>query len=325
MDLSPKLLTEVEFPEQWRGYNQNQVDEFLERVAAGIGELQRQLAEALERAATAERRLLDRSDEDEIRRTLVLAQRTASATVDEAKTEAARVVGEAEERARSLIEVAEAEAASLQSEIAERRRTELGGLAQQRAALERDIDSLRQFVDAERSRLAEELRLQLASLEGSYVVHASPALAELPRHDLDDVDDLDDLDDAQPVDRRDEPAASGPVDATAAEAANAPASSVDELRDAREELADALRQAGVEPLPIDEAPPSAPADADDDEADVRWRDAEHEDDPFLAELRRAVVDDEPLGPRDHEPAPPPRRDEAEADSGGFFRRGRRRE
>ena len=68
MDISPKLLREVEFREQWRGYNPEEVDEFLERLALGLEELQARLADALERATAAERKLLDRSDEDEIRR-----------------------------------------------------------------------------------------------------------------------------------------------------------------------------------------------------------------------------------------------------------------
>ena len=49
MELTPRLLTEVEFREQWRGYSQNEVDDFLERVAAAVGELLDRLREANER------------------------------------------------------------------------------------------------------------------------------------------------------------------------------------------------------------------------------------------------------------------------------------
>ena len=38
MELTPRLLTEVNFKEQWRGYSQNEVDEFLARVATAVGE-----------------------------------------------------------------------------------------------------------------------------------------------------------------------------------------------------------------------------------------------------------------------------------------------
>ena len=43
------------------------------------------------------------------------------------------------------------------------------------------------------------------------------------------------------------------------------------------------------------------------------------DDPFLAELRRAVTDPEPLGPRDHEPLAAPFDDTQDDASGGRFR------
>src|SRR4051812_4684416 len=102
MDLSPKLFTEIRFREQWRGYNPEEVDEFLKRVGAGLEEMQSRLTEALERASNAERRLLERSDEDEVRRTLVLAQRTAVTAMEEARTEADRLVSETEARCRQL-------------------------------------------------------------------------------------------------------------------------------------------------------------------------------------------------------------------------------
>src|SRR4051812_39418356 len=138
MDLTPKLLTDIEFPMWWRGYKPEEVDEFLERVSVGVGELQQLVAELRERASAAERRLLERSDEDEIRRTLVLAQRTAEASLSEARAEAERLVRDAQERATAL-----------DAEIDERRRTELGGLAKRRAVLEADIDALRAYVDEE--------------------------------------------------------------------------------------------------------------------------------------------------------------------------------
>ncbi len=92
MELSTDLLANVTFREQWRGYSPDQVDEFLERLGVAIAELQ-------ERVTTAERKVAEAeaaNDQDEIMRTLVLAQRTASAAVDEAKQDAARIVAEAE-------------------------------------------------------------------------------------------------------------------------------------------------------------------------------------------------------------------------------------
>lgn len=313
MDLSPKLLTEIRFREQWRGYNPEEVDEFLERVAAGIEETQHRLAEALERASNAERRLLERSDEDEVRGTLVLAQRTAVTAMEEARTEADRMVSETEARCRQLVAEAETQAARLDAEIALRRRSELGDLAEQRAALQLDIEALRQFVDDERARLSDALRCQLDWFEGGYRVTGPPIVSDVaaPAPAPAPADEL----------RAPEIVEPGLVDAAREpEPESDPATSaVDELRLARAELSDALRRAGVEAQDaIDEEP-----EDELEPEDVLWKDDEN-DDPFLAELRRAVVDTEPLGPRDHQPPiVHDLRDNAEL-PGGFFRRGRRR-
>jgi cell division initiation protein len=360
MDLSPKLLTDVQFREQWRGYNPEEVDEFLERVAAGVEELQQRLVDALERASNAERRLLERSDDDEIRRTLVLAQRTAVASMEEARVEADRLVSETEARCRQLVAEAEAQAARLDADIATRRRMELGDLAEQRAALQLDIDTLREFVESERARFAGVLRGHIEWLESEYqmsevppvsdvapvpsapqapVEMRAPAFLDAPVVEEEPVHEEPPEDDWQPVLAEPEPVAS----------------SVDELRQAREELADALRRAGVDPDDQDardDAPPvlAKPSLYDDgavgegtgaydalaeppDASEVdepQWREdapepaAEHvDDDPFLAELRRAVIDTEPLGPRDHDDAPRPITLEDDAGSGGFLRRRRR--
>jgi hypothetical protein len=54
---------------------------------------------------------------------------------------------------------------------------------------------------------------------------------------------------------------------------------------------------------------------------MEWRSVsipdEPDDDPFLAELRRAVTDTEPLGPRDDEPTQEHRAFEDDPDRGRF--------
>src|SRR5947209_15928409 len=154
MDLTPRLLTEVEFKEQWRGYSPAEVDQFLARVATGVGELQQRLHEATERASSAERKLLERTDEDEIRRTLVLAQRTATTAVEEAQAEASQILDEARRRAGEE-----------ESAIVERTRQELADLTERRNALQRDVDALETYVSQQRDRLRAELARQLAAID----------------------------------------------------------------------------------------------------------------------------------------------------------------
>lgn len=312
MDLSSKLLRDIEFREQWRGYSPNEVDEFLEQAAAALDSLQERLRESTERAARAERQLLERADDDELRRTLVLAQRTADAAVAEAEQQARTVVSEAEERARQLVADAEGRAVRLDADAAARVSDELGSLGERRAALEDDVEVLRDHAEQLRSKMQEDLVTQLAWLESTRedqrarpLVSATvvpvgngnglPA-APMPAGQLGELG-------AGP-DRSDE--VGGPLEPTGA---------YDVLVD--EARSEAVRGADVV---TDREPPAVAVDGTrgndtgdvpvvpvvigtDDAIDVREAPVSggnvgaDEDDPFLAELRRAVTDSEPLGPR----------------------------
>src|SRR5215204_1322891 len=162
MELTPQTLHAVEFREARRGgYNTRDVDDFLERVAAGVANLHDRLREIASRAEAAEARLLDaqhqidelqrrspaasspimapaappppsvNDTEDTLRRTLVLAQRTADATIKEAKQEARRG----------------ADHARLSAEA------EIDELIGEREALKSDIDALRSHIDDQRDHI----------------------------------------------------------------------------------------------------------------------------------------------------------------------------
>src|SRR4051812_10029895 len=103
MDQSLKrLIEEVAFQETRKGYDRAEVDDFLDRAAALAGNVEGQLAQAIERGRAAEAQLKraeaerevalsaapaaaaapaksDAQVTEEVARTLVLAQRTADA------------------------------------------------------------------------------------------------------------------------------------------------------------------------------------------------------------------------------------------------------
>ena len=140
MELSPKAITNVEFHLVRKGYDPDEVRAFLTQVAKGVEALQTQLtnADARARAAVARMQELTSSspsvaaptstevvapvavpvpavveapmhmgDTDTIAKTLLLAQRTADATVAEAQAKAATIVASAEDRARTIVDQAE--------------------------------------------------------------------------------------------------------------------------------------------------------------------------------------------------------------------------
>lgn len=164
MEVTPQLLKDVEFADRWRGYDQAEVDDFLERVAAGVAELRQRLqslearAEAAERrAAAAEAAVASSSDvgadTETIRRTLLLAQRTADAAVAEAQEQAAGTVEAAERRAAALVAEAEAEARRTVDDTRQRLLHEIAVLEGTRDALRSDVDLLERHLDDARHRL----------------------------------------------------------------------------------------------------------------------------------------------------------------------------
>jgi DivIVA domain-containing protein len=215
MELTPQTLHAVEFREARRGgYNTRDVDDFLERVATGVGHLHERLRELGGRAESAEGRLVEaqrqldelsrrppaqasvpmpapgvapgpspHETDETLRRTLVLAQRTADATIKEAKQEANRLLDEAREEAARTRAAAEHEARRGADSARLTVEAELEGLVKQREALKTDVDALAQHLDDQREHLragVDELRRLLDA----------PALTPLPLPPLADVSRL---------------------------------------------------------------------------------------------------------------------------------------
>ena len=159
------LTAEVKFRERMRGYDYDEVDEYIKTVKRVAALAQDQVAELQQRVAQLESRTGNDDGAEEVRetllRTLVLAQRTADAAVSEARSEAQSITGSAKDRAART--VAEAEAAaderlrsseerasrllaeseeSSQLIIAEAKRTASAELAAERARATEEIEAL---------------------------------------------------------------------------------------------------------------------------------------------------------------------------------------
>ena len=188
LDLSPKTLREVEFREKLRGYHPDDVDDFLERVAAGLETLLDRLREANDRANRLEARATDRVDDDDsLKRTLVLAQRTADLAIQEAQESAAKTLARTEEEARALLTRAESHANDLLRMGQEQLREDLRRLEASRDQMLADLDALTAWMDEERNRLRIALSDALAHIEDAIpVVGTAPPQApvDLPPEGL---------------------------------------------------------------------------------------------------------------------------------------------
>lgn len=175
MDLTPELLRTVEFNDAKKGgYDHDEVDEFLDRAAADLARQHEQIravegriTEAERRAAEAESQARDHSDSDEtLRRTLVLAQRTADAAIKEAEDDAARIVAESRQKADGLIASAEEQVRREVGATRDRLQAEIRELEARRAELGDQITELSTHLDDERARIGarlDDLRERLRS------------------------------------------------------------------------------------------------------------------------------------------------------------------
>ncbi len=172
MDALNSLFEDIEFSERWRGYDPEEVDAYVERVARAAALVQGRLRELQQRAEAAEARLAGGGGEAEqaLKRTLVLAQRTADAAVAEARQQAEVLVAEAREEARRLVSEAENRSQATVAE-AEHAAAAMVHDAQEKASrllAEAETDRRRILADAEseaeaaaraaRDRLADEVR-----------------------------------------------------------------------------------------------------------------------------------------------------------------------
>jgi DivIVA domain-containing protein len=183
MDNSPAsssildTLRTVEFRLGLKGYNVDEVDEYLDKAAQeaeGLQEHVRQLNERLrqasERIATLEREKRsapaaaegedaatgagDAALSDEtLQRTLLLAQKFVDQTKRESEAEAAALVAQAEEAARSTIATAEQTAAQMQAESQQQLREEVARLEATRTELATDVENMARHLESERNRL----------------------------------------------------------------------------------------------------------------------------------------------------------------------------
>lgn len=134
MPLTPIDVQQKTFATALRGYDLDEVDDFLDTVVVALKDYEQRLADAQERISTLEAEVNDKGDaEGAIARALVAAQRSADAIVADAKEQALQIVADADSEANELAETREAE----------------------RRRLQREIDGLRAKVSSVRSSVAE--------------------------------------------------------------------------------------------------------------------------------------------------------------------------
>jgi cell division initiation protein len=170
MELSPKAITGVQFRTARKGYDPEEVRAFLAQLARGVETIQAQAAASDARARSAVAKLQEMAAREEpdpgdaIKRTLLLAQRTADSAVAEAQDQAKAIVGDAEEQSRTMLAeaqtkseqmVSDAESDARRAGSAEKARldAEIAGLTSRRNELHAEATRLEGQISAQRGRI----------------------------------------------------------------------------------------------------------------------------------------------------------------------------
>ncbi len=190
MELTSSVLRDVEFRETWKGYNQADVDTFIDEVALGVDALQARIRELTETSQRAQQQMTAAPvapTDDAVKRTVNLAQRAADLVVSEAKSVATRTVSDAQAQAERILFEANSTAArqsanseaessrmlasqitAAQNAHAERSRqleTERGHLEREVASQRSELDQLRSIVQSTRDRVRSALSEHLVRID----------------------------------------------------------------------------------------------------------------------------------------------------------------
>ena len=184
-DLTPQDIETQVFREKFKGYDQEEVDGFLDHVSAQWREVLREREELLARVDRVEADAAESIEAERLlKRTLITAQRTADETVAEAVAQANQAISEADQRAQQIVADAEGRATEIVAD-AERRAGDL--IAQTR----RDVETRRSAAEADLARMREAVA-ELQRFRKEYRERVRAAVAEQLAL-LDRADDIPDI------------------------------------------------------------------------------------------------------------------------------------
>ena len=190
-------LRTVEFRLGLKGYNVDEVDEYLEKAAVEAEAMQESTRQVNERLRQATERIAqlegsrrdapvdselphDVTADDSLQRTLLLAQKFVDQARRESEAEAGEVVAQAEERAQSTIAQAEEHARRITQEAQQSLREEVARLETSRGQLAGDVENMANHLESERQRLQKALTEVLKWIEDN-VQPANALMALRPR------------------------------------------------------------------------------------------------------------------------------------------------
>jgi cell division initiation protein len=182
MEITARDIQDKQFHDAWRGYRQEEVDDFLDQVSEALDAYQRENAALKDRAAELEQAVATARDTEEmLKKTLVTAQKAAEEAIASAKAKAERIIGEAEQRAARANDEAKERSAATDAEV--RRKVLEADRAQtmRKRELESTIERLTTYEGELKQRLKTYLEAQLKGLDALTDKRPAARSAEMSR------------------------------------------------------------------------------------------------------------------------------------------------
>lgn len=174
--ISAREINEKQFHDAWRGYNQEEVDDFLDRVAEAIALLQRENDALRERVSELDEKVESaKTSEEMLKKTLESAQVAAQEAIATAKTKATEIVRDAEERAQRARDELKTRVETAEQEVRERTQQVEREQESRRREIQGSVDRLQAYEGDLKRKLHAFLEQQSAALD----ILEAPAPAEL--------------------------------------------------------------------------------------------------------------------------------------------------
>lgn len=153
--LTPMDIHNKEFKRSFRGYNENEVDEFLDKVMEDYELLYKENSDLKDRVNILNYKLQNYTDiEKTLNNTLVVAQKSAEDLKQNAKKEADLIIQQAHQEAERIMQKANQEVVRIRTELENQRRKLNIFKAKFKALLEGELEAVlsiddREFFDEE--------------------------------------------------------------------------------------------------------------------------------------------------------------------------------
>ena len=164
--ITAREINEKQFHDAWRGYNQEEVDDFLDRIAEAVDALQRENTALKERVDELDQKIeASKASEDILKKTLETAQVAAQEAITTARSKAEEIVRDAEERAQKARDELRDRVENAEQEV--RRRTHESEREQEarRREIQESVDRLQAFESDLKRKLHSFLQQQAAALD----------------------------------------------------------------------------------------------------------------------------------------------------------------